>query len=125
MDEKGDLVADSYSFVARWWNYFSQLLNAHGVNKVRQTEIHTVESIGSDPSAFEFELPIEKLKSHKSSVIDQIPAELIKTGVEQFALRSINLLLLFGIRRNCLGSGRSRLLYLSVRWAIKQNVVII
>ena len=27
MDEKGDLVADSHSIVARWRNYFSQLFN--------------------------------------------------------------------------------------------------
>ena len=32
----------------------------------------------SEPSALEFELAIEKLKSHKSPGIDQIPAELIK-----------------------------------------------
>ena len=31
-DEKGDLVADSYSIVVRWWNYFSQLLNYVGWN---------------------------------------------------------------------------------------------
>jgi hypothetical protein len=34
---------------------------------------------------------IEKLKSHKSPGIDQIPAELIKAGVGQFAVRFINL----------------------------------
>ena len=33
-----------------------------------------------EPSAIEFELAIEKLKSHKSPGIDQIPAEFIKTG---------------------------------------------
>ena len=33
-----------------------------------------------EPSAFEFELAIEKLKRHKSPGIDQIPAELIKAG---------------------------------------------
>ena len=33
-----------------------------------------------DPSAFAFELVIEKLKSHKSPGIDPIPAELIKAG---------------------------------------------
>jgi hypothetical protein len=33
-----------------------------------------------EPSAFEVELAIEKLKSHKSPGIDQIPEELIKTG---------------------------------------------
>ena len=40
-------------------------------------------------------------------------------------MRSINLLRLFGIRKNCLRSGRSRSLYLSIRRAIKQIVVII
>jgi hypothetical protein len=34
-DEKGDLVADSHSIMARWRNYFSWLLNVHGVNDVR------------------------------------------------------------------------------------------
>jgi hypothetical protein len=44
----------------------------------------------ADPSAFEVDLAIEKLKSHKQPVIDQIPAEFIKTGRINFALRSIN-----------------------------------
>ena len=33
-DEKGDLVADSHSIMARWRNYFSQLLNVHEVRKL-------------------------------------------------------------------------------------------
>jgi len=33
-----------------------------------------------EPSAFELELAIEKLKCHKSTGIDQIPTELIKAG---------------------------------------------
>ena len=33
-----------------------------------------------EPSVLEVELAIEKLKSHKSPSIDQIPAELIKAG---------------------------------------------
>ena len=33
-DEKGDLVADSHSILARWRNYFSQLLNVHGINEI-------------------------------------------------------------------------------------------
>jgi len=40
-DEKGDLVAESQSIMARWRKYFSQLFNVHGVNYVRQTEIYT------------------------------------------------------------------------------------
>ena len=33
-----------------------------------------------EPSAFDVEMAIEKLKRHKSPGIDQIPAELIKAG---------------------------------------------
>jgi hypothetical protein len=77
-DEKGDLVADSHSILARWRNYFSQLLNVHGVKDVGQTEIHTAEPLVPEPSASEVELAIDKLKSHKLLGIDQIPAELIK-----------------------------------------------
>jgi hypothetical protein len=41
MDEKGDLVTDSHTILAMWRNHFSQLLNVHGVNELRQTEIQT------------------------------------------------------------------------------------
>jgi hypothetical protein len=34
----------------------------------------------AEPSAFEVEMAIEKLKRYKSPGIDQIPAELIKAG---------------------------------------------
>ena len=94
--------------MARWRNFFSRILNVHGVSDVRLAEINTTEPLVREPIALEIVLAIEKLKSHKSSGIDQIPAELIKQGVAQFALRFINLSLLFGIRRNCLKSGRSR-----------------
>jgi hypothetical protein len=66
--------------MARWRNYFSQILNVHGVSDVRQVEIHTAEPLVPEPSAFEIEIAIEKLKRHKSPGIDQIPAELIKAG---------------------------------------------
>ena len=77
-DEKGDLVTDCHSILARWRNHFSQLLNVHGVNNVRQTEIHTAEPLVPELNAFE--LAIERLKRHKSPGIDQILAELIKAG---------------------------------------------
>jgi len=79
-DDKGDLFADSLSILARWRNYFSQILNVHGINYVKQTEIHTAEPLVPEPSASEVELAIEKLTSHKSPGIDQIPAELIEAG---------------------------------------------
>jgi hypothetical protein len=66
--------------MVRWRNYFSQILNVHVVSDVRQAEIHTAEPLVPEPSVLEVELAIEKLKSHKSPGIDQIPAELIKAG---------------------------------------------
>jgi hypothetical protein len=48
--------------MARWRNYFSQLLNVHDVNDIRQAEIHTVEPLVPEPSAFDVKLAIEKLK---------------------------------------------------------------
>jgi len=77
-DEKVELVADPHSIMARWRNYFSQLLNIHEDNDVRQAEIHTVEPLVPEPSAFDVELAIGKLKNYKSPGIDQISAELIK-----------------------------------------------
>jgi len=38
-DEKGDVVTDCHSILARWRNYLSQLLNVNGVNDIRQTEM--------------------------------------------------------------------------------------
>jgi len=85
-DEKGDLVADSNSIVARWRNYFSQLFNVHGVKDVGQAEIYTAEPLVPEPSASEIELAVDNLKSHKSPGIDQIPAELIKAGCKTICL---------------------------------------
>jgi hypothetical protein len=68
---------------------------------------------------------IEKLNRLKSIRTDQIPAELIIAVVEQFVLLSLNLLILFGIRRKCFRSGGGQSFYLSLRNVIKQNVVII
>ena len=75
-DEKVDLVADSHSILGTRRNHFSQLLNVHGANDVRQTEIHTLKPLMPEP----IEMAIEKLKRHKSRGIDQIPAKLIKAG---------------------------------------------
>jgi hypothetical protein len=55
-------------------------LNVHRGNNVRQTELHTAEPLVAEPSGFEVELAIEKLRSYKSPGIDQIPAKLIRAG---------------------------------------------
>ena len=74
------MITDSRSIFAGWRNHFTQLLNVHGLNEVRHAEIHTAEPLVPEPSAFEVELAVEKLKSKKSPCIDQIPAELIQAG---------------------------------------------
>jgi hypothetical protein len=55
-------------------------LKVHWFSDVRQTEIHTAPPLVPEPGALEVKMAIEKLKRHKSPDIDQIPAELIKTG---------------------------------------------
>jgi len=45
-------------------------LNVRGVNDVRQPEMHTAEPLVPEPSAFEVEMAIEKLKRQKSPSID-------------------------------------------------------
>jgi hypothetical protein len=57
-DEKGDLITYCHFIFARWREQFSQLLNAHRISDVRQTEIHTEESLDPEPSAFDFEMAI-------------------------------------------------------------------
>jgi hypothetical protein len=101
------------------------LFNVHGVSNVRQTDIHTAEPLVPEQSVYEVEIPIEKLKRDKSRGTDQIPAKLLMQSVEKFAVRSINLLILFGMRKKCLRSVRSPSLYLSIRREMKETVVII
>ena len=76
------------------------------------------------PRALEVEMATEKLKREKSPGIDQIPVEMIKVEDTKIRYRSINVLILFGIRRNYLTSVRSPSFYLSIRKMIKQILVI-
>jgi hypothetical protein len=69
-DENGDLLANSH-------NILNRLLNVHRVSDVRQIEIHTAEPLVPDPSPFEVEIAIAKLKSYKSPGSNESPAELI------------------------------------------------
>jgi hypothetical protein len=55
-------------------------LNVHAFNYVRQIKISTADPLVPEPSAFEVEMTIEKLKRHISPDSDQIPAELIQAG---------------------------------------------
>jgi hypothetical protein len=68
------MLARSHSILNRWNDCFSQLLNVHNVNDVRQTEVHTAEPLVPGPSCLEVETAIAKLKKYKSPGSDQIPA---------------------------------------------------
>jgi hypothetical protein len=75
---KGDLVTDSQSILARWRN--------HGVDDVRQTEIHTAESLVPEPSAFEDEMAIEKLKKTPIIRYFQTPKRIKTRGRTTFSV---------------------------------------
>jgi hypothetical protein len=79
-DENSDLLADSHNTTNRWKNYFSQLLNVHGLNNVKQTDMHTAKPLVPKHSPFEAEIVIEKLKIYKLPGINQILAELTQAG---------------------------------------------
>jgi len=74
------VVTDSHNILVKWRKHFSQLLNVHWVNDVRQTEIHTAEPLVPEFINFEFEMAFERLIRHKLQGIDQIPAKLIKAA---------------------------------------------
>jgi len=61
------LNIDPYSIFTRFRSHFSQLLNVHGVNDVRQTGIHTTESLVPEPNALEMD--VEKIKDTNHQVL--------------------------------------------------------
>jgi len=71
----------------------STLFHVHGVYDVRHIEVHTAEPLVPETSAYELQLPIEKIKSHKPPGINQIPSEPFKAGgrtIRPHMCKSIN-----------------------------------
>jgi len=54
----------------------------HGVNNVRQIEMHTAEPLVPEPGSSQVDIAIEELKRFVTPGFDQIPAEMIKAGGE-------------------------------------------
>jgi hypothetical protein len=104
-------------------NMIYDMMNIHRISDIRQIEIHIAELLVPVPIPFEVEIAIAKFKMYKSSGSDQILAELIQAGAETLQSEITNSIL-FGIRKNCLISGRSLLLYQFTRRAMKLTVVI-
>jgi len=90
----------------------------------RHTHIHTAEPLAPEPSAFNLRWLLKNQKETNHQVLIKFQQNCLKQGVEQFALISVNFLILFGIKRNCLRSGRSWSFYLFIRMVIKQIIVI-
>jgi hypothetical protein len=89
------------------------------INDFRQIEIHRAEPLVSGHSYLEVEIAIVKLKKYKLPASDQVLAELMQAGAKHSCVSSINSLILFGISKNHLISGRSHLLYQFAKRVIK------
>ena len=124
-DENDDLITDSYNILARWRNHFSQLL-MHMVLMMLGRQKYTQQNhrcLSRVPLRLRWLL--RNLKRHKSRDFDEVPTDLIEAGGRTGRSEIPKLLMRFGVRRNCLRSGRSRSLYLSISRTIKQILVII
>ena len=100
-------------------------MNVHGAKEVRLAEIHTAEPLVTEPSDFEVELAIEKLKSLKSPGIDQIPAELIKAGGRTIRCAIHKLIISIWIKEELPDEWKVSIIVPIIRRGIKQIVITI
>jgi hypothetical protein len=85
-----------YSHILKSWkNYFCKLLYVHGVNKVRQTEMHTAEPFVPESSSFVVEITIQKLRNVNHQVLIKFRQSWSKWEVMFYILSSTKLLILF------------------------------
>jgi hypothetical protein len=98
-------------------------LNVCRISDVRQTEIHTAELLLSEPSPFEGEIALAKLKKYKLPGSDQILAEVIQDGGETSQSQIHNLI--NSNRKNCMSSERGLLFSQFTRKAVKLTIVLI
>jgi hypothetical protein len=85
----------------------SRLMHVRGVSDVRHTST-CGQVVGPETCPSEVEV-----------IYIIIPQIVLKQEVKHYCLRSTNSLILFGIRKNCLISGRSLLLYQFTKWVTK------
>jgi hypothetical protein len=78
-------------------DYFCQLLIEHAMSHVRQTEVHTAQSLVHEPNSSEAHITTEKWERYKLLGTNHIPAELIQeAGKKHHVLRSTTFLILLG-----------------------------
>jgi hypothetical protein len=73
--ENGYLLANFHNNLIRWKNCFCWLLNVHGINDVRHTEIHAAEPLVPASNSFEVEIATENLSRY-----NPILAQMIQLG---------------------------------------------
>jgi len=119
--KKGDLFTDSHSILVKWRNHFSQLLNIHGVKAYRNTYTRATFVWAECLWGWDGNWKSEKTQITRywtnSTKIDSNRSRTIHSESHK--------IILFGLRRNFLRSGRSRFLYLFIGTVIKQTVVIV
>jgi hypothetical protein len=97
----------------------------HNASDVRQIEIHTAEPLVLDPSSLDVEILITTLKKNKSPGRVEIRTELIQARGKILLSAIHKVIILFGIRKNCLINGGSLILYLFAKTSIQLTVIII
>jgi hypothetical protein len=102
-----------------------QLLNVRCVNDIRQTERHTAQPPAPEHGTTGAEMVTEKWKVISNPVLIKLQQNCFMIETERFVLRSMNLLILFARRKNCLRRRRIQPLYQFVRRAIKHIIAII
>jgi hypothetical protein len=118
-----DFLADSINILIRWkkYSYFAELFNVQRFSDVRQIEMHTDEPLVPDPTLS----GVENRRGIYHQSVTKFRQNWFKQEMKHYGLKSINSLILFGIRKNFLFSGRSLLLYKFARRAMELTVVII
>jgi len=92
---------------------------------VWQTETRAAGPLLPEPSAAGADMVVQILKATNHRVLITFQQNWLKQAAAQFFLRSINLLVLFGMMKNCFSGGSSRSLYLLTGNVLEQTVVII
>jgi hypothetical protein len=101
-DKSSNLLAGSDNIL---YHCCTWLLKVHGVNDIRQAEMHTAETLVPEPSSFDIEIVMLLLTNLNG--IDHTPQTCFKKEVKHHVLRSTNILILLGIVKKCHSSGKS------------------
>jgi hypothetical protein len=127
MNEKGDMVTDFRSILARWRNHFSQLLNVYGIKHVRKTDIYVCSRATSACAECLWGLDShwKAVKTHVTKYWWDPSRTNYKAGDRTIHSEIHKLINSIWNKEELPEEWRGQSLYLFIRRAIKQAVVII